>query len=67
MSGGFSPIDPLYFLHHTFIDKMWYDWQQAGNKDYPHDKDAELLNLCNQLSASTASVTQSRKRLLERK
>ncbi|KAH8826787.1 hypothetical protein DL96DRAFT_1709936 [Flagelloscypha sp. PMI_526] len=25
-----SPNDPLFFMHHTFIDKLWYDWQQVS-------------------------------------
>lgn len=23
-----SPNDPLFFLHHAMIDKIWYDWQR---------------------------------------
>lgn len=23
-----SPKDPLFFAHHTFIDRLWYTWQQ---------------------------------------
>ncbi|KXN73522.1 Di-copper centre-containing protein [Conidiobolus coronatus NRRL 28638] len=22
-----SPADPIFYLHHTFIDNMWYQWQ----------------------------------------
>ncbi len=30
-----SPNDPLFFLHHCFIDKLWADWQQAHpDEDY---------------------------------
>lgn len=29
--GNFSPGDPLFFLHHTFIDYVWSQWQAAGN------------------------------------
>lgn len=25
-----SPNDPVFFLHHCFIDKLWADWQQAS-------------------------------------
>lgn len=28
MGPGTSPNDPLFFLHHAFIDKLWYDWEQ---------------------------------------
>jgi tyrosinase len=31
-----SPKDPLFFLHHGFIDKVWHDWQVANpNAIYP--------------------------------
>src|SRR5437588_2831041 len=33
MSGSASPTDPLFWLHHAFMDKTWADWQ-AG----PHGK-----------------------------
>ena len=27
MNGEGSPNDPVFFLHHSFIDKIWADWQ----------------------------------------
>jgi tyrosinase len=27
MAGPGSPTDPLFWLHHAFIDKLWADWQ----------------------------------------
>lgn len=31
MSNGFySPSDPVFYLHHAFVDKIWRDWQLAG-------------------------------------
>lgn len=30
MRTHYSPFDPLFFLHHTFIDKVWYDWQSSN-------------------------------------
>ncbi|CAL9348004.1 tyrosinase family protein [Streptomyces sp. enrichment culture] len=30
-----SPNDPVFFLHHCFIDKIWADWMQL-HPDVPH-------------------------------
>lgn len=34
MEDGFhSPSDPVFYLHHSFVDKIWRDWQLAGARD----------------------------------
>ncbi|KAK8127119.1 Monooxygenase [Apiospora kogelbergensis] len=42
MKPSTSPNDPLFFLHHTQIDRLWYLWQQgdaeARNKDIADDR-----------------------------
>ncbi|RKP09212.1 hypothetical protein THASP1DRAFT_11037, partial [Thamnocephalis sphaerospora] len=25
-----SPEDPIFFLHHGFVDKLWADWQKTS-------------------------------------
>lgn len=25
-----SPGDPLFFVHHAFLDKLWWDWQNEN-------------------------------------
>jgi tyrosinase len=30
MSSSRSPADPIFWLHHAFIDKLWSDWQAAN-------------------------------------
>lgn len=35
MGGGASPTDPLFWLHHSFIDKLWADWQASSNGKNP--------------------------------
>lgn len=30
-----SPDDPIFFLHHCFVDKLWADWQAKQAKSNP--------------------------------
>ena len=30
-----SPDDPVFFLHHCFIDKVWADWQDLQQRNNP--------------------------------
>ena len=27
-----SPGDPLFYLHHTWLDKLWWNWQSIDLK-----------------------------------
>lgn len=29
MGNGRSPFDPIFFIHHAGVDKLWWDWQNA--------------------------------------
>lgn len=31
MAPASSPNDPIFFLHHTNVDRWWYKWQQLNN------------------------------------
>jgi len=31
MGDGMSPLDPIFWLHHCNIDRIWAEWQSAGN------------------------------------
>jgi tyrosinase len=33
-----SPDDPVFFLHHCFIDKIWADWQALQQQENPDGK-----------------------------
>lgn len=35
MAGSASPTDPLFWLHHSFIDKTWAEWQASANGKNP--------------------------------
>lgn len=29
---GLSPLDPIFWLHHCMVDRIWAEWQKAGNQ-----------------------------------
>ena len=33
MATGFSPIDPVFFMHHANVDRIWARWQANGHAD----------------------------------
>ncbi len=35
MGGASSPADPLFFLHHANVDRLWADWQQDHSRARP--------------------------------
>lgn len=37
MGPGTSPNDPVFFLHHAFVDLIWARWQQTHAGDYLPD------------------------------
>lgn len=30
MGGRSSPADPVFYLHHTYVDKLWHDWEEIN-------------------------------------
>ncbi|KAJ3378998.1 hypothetical protein HDU92_006985 [Lobulomyces angularis] len=44
MAGMASPHDPIFYLHHTYIDKIWADWQKLGNGRYSEYSKIENKN-----------------------
>ena len=43
MARASSPADPLFWLHHSFIDKLWADWQESPNDDNPPNIQESLM------------------------
>lgn len=35
MASGLSPLDPIFWLHHCNVDRLWAQWQLAGNTTPP--------------------------------
>lgn len=31
MATYLSPLDPIFWLHHCNLDRLWFDWNSAGN------------------------------------
>ncbi|MGW8377916.1 tyrosinase family protein [Streptomyces sp. ODS28] len=34
MAQGVSPNDPVFWLHHCFVDKLWVEWQERHGRTY---------------------------------
>lgn len=39
-----SPADPIFWLHHAFIDKIWNDWQQLYPDNFALTATRNVLN-----------------------
>lgn len=40
-----SPNDPIFWLHHSFVDKLWVDWVEKQRANNPHVTDEVELYL----------------------
>jgi hypothetical protein len=40
MSEGASPNDPIFYLHHSFVDMIWAAWQDRWQAPYLPDSGA---------------------------
>jgi hypothetical protein len=41
----YSPGEPLFWLHHSFIDKVWYDWEHIDNRSRTFPKQLENITM----------------------
>ena len=35
MATGWSPLDPLFWLHHAQVDRLWWEWAGAHPGEHP--------------------------------
>ena len=59
MVDGMSPLDPIFWLHHCNIDRIWAEWQTAGNTTpgFNFNYDNQFVNGTGQpVMASSASA-----------
>jgi tyrosinase len=53
-----SPNDPIFWLHHSMIDKLWSEWQSS----YPNQKPTlsgkwKTMTPWNELAADVLDIT----------
>ncbi|KAK6863486.1 hypothetical protein PG995_000014 [Apiospora arundinis] len=56
MKPSTSPNDPLFFLHHTQIDRLWYLWQQGNPEVREKDVADEKVNPADGTKATLEDV-----------
>lgn len=67
MAQMYSPNDPIFFLHHAFLDKLWWQWQQlsssrfqsysGNNADGSYARTSDLLQPWGVTVSSVMNVT----------
>jgi tyrosinase len=43
MNSSSSPTDPIFFLHHANIDRVWAEWQKKNPRSNPINKNQILM------------------------
>ena len=43
MNSSSSPADPIFFLHHANIDRIWAEWQENNPRSNPTNKNEILM------------------------
>ncbi|NJM90999.1 MAG: hypothetical protein HC863_01635, partial [Myxococcales bacterium] len=51
MGGYMSPLDPIFWLHHNNIERLWVQWTFDRDRDNPADRawlDREFTEFCDE-------------------
>lgn len=57
MNSGSSPNDPVFFLHHCNVDRLWDQWQQRhGDAGYPTAQQSPMSGIGARLSIYAETV-----------
>ncbi|KAL9575822.1 hypothetical protein ACKAV7_000064 [Fusarium commune] len=57
MNPATSPNNPIFFLHHTQVDRLWWQWQQANIKTRLRDYSGLTRSLDGQTSKAALTDT----------
>jgi len=63
MSSGMSPLDPIFWLHHCNVDRLWAQWQNAGHTtpNQPQVYNGQFVNAAgDSVNASAAGAVDFR-------
>ncbi len=57
MGSGLSPLDPIFWLHHCNVDRLWAQWQLAGNTSpqFPGNYNGQFVDASGQPVDLTAA------------
>lgn len=58
MAGTTSPADPLFWLHHAFVDKLWSDWRKVHSGNIAALKPSNLTETLLEPPIITRKVSQ---------
>jgi tyrosinase len=56
IGSGLSPLDPIFWLHHCMVDRVWAEWQHPGN-DTPDPGTTYSNNFFNKDGSAVVSAT----------
>lgn len=55
MMSASSPADPIFWLHHANIDRIWWNWQNSGTGEQPKNTE-EIMEPADYLDVKVESV-----------
>jgi len=58
MSGIFSPADPIFWLHHSYLDRLWESWVNLGGGRSNPVNDSVWMNKTYRMIETNGSVTE---------
>jgi tyrosinase len=54
-----SPVDPLFFMHHTNLDRIWWEWQSLNESRLTDMSGQNVANLTFLVEAQPKNMPES--------